>query len=181
MFTKEDFKKEFNKNIEFLKDKLSKIHSGRANSNIVEDIKINYQNFDIPLKQLASIYSQGTKTLIIEPWDKETIQAIERAFLQANLHATTTIKDQKIWLNFPSLTEELKIDIIKQIHKYKEEARISVRNSREEFWTVIQNLNREKKISEDEKFKLKDSLQEIVDEYNKSIDEISEQKIKNLG
>ncbi|KKP28473.1 MAG: Ribosome-recycling factor [Parcubacteria group bacterium GW2011_GWA2_31_28] len=180
MFTKEDFKTEFNKSIEFLKDKLAKIHSGRANSSIVEDIKVNYQNFDMPLKQLASISLQGAKTLIIEPWDKGAIQAVERSLLQANLHATPNTEGQKIWLIFPSLTKELKIDIEKQIHKYKEEARISLRNNREEFWNTIQDLEREKEISEDEKFRLKDLLQEVVDECNKNIDEISEQKIKNL-
>ena len=110
MFTKEDFKTEFNKSIEFLKDKLAKIHSGRANSSIVEDIKVNYQNFDMPLKQLASISLQGAKTLIIEPWDKGAIQAVERSLLQANLHATPNTEGQKIWLIFPSLTKELKID-----------------------------------------------------------------------
>lgn len=180
MFIKEDFKTEFSKSIEFLKNKLAKIHSGRANSSIVEDIKVSYQNFDMPLKQLASISSQGAKVLIIEPWDKGAIQSIERALLQANLRATVNTEGQKIWLNFPSLTEELKIDIKKQIHKHKEEARISLRNNREEFWTTIQDLEREKEISEDEKFKLKDLLQEAVDECNKNIDEISEQKIANI-
>lgn len=180
MFTKEDFKTEFNKSIDFLRDKLIKIHSGRANANMIEDILINYQNFDMPLKQLASITSQGAKTLVIEPWDKGAINAIEHGILKENLHVTPNTEGQKIYLNFPSLTQELKTDIIKQINSYKEEARISARNIREEFLSTIKNLEHDKEISEDDKFRLKDLLQESIDECNKIIDEISEQKINNL-
>lgn len=180
LFSKDNVKREFEKAIEVYKERLLHIHTGQANPSLVENIKIIYQGFEMKLQELASIRLEGPRTLVIEPWDKGSTGDIEKALYQAKRNFNPQIRVNAIYLNFPSLTEEMRQSSVKEIHSLKEEARIKIRRVRDEEWESIQKAQKGGGIREDEKFRLKEELQILVDEYNERIEEMTEKKIKSL-
>ena len=180
MFSKEEVKKELEKALEIFKERLLRVHTGQATPALVEDIKVTYQGYEARLKELASLRNEGPRTIVIEPWDKGSVGDIERGIVAAKNTLNPQIKGTAIYLTFPSLTQEMRQSLIKEIKEMKEEARVKVRRVRDDFWEKIQHAQKEGEIGEDDKFRFKDELQEMVDEYNTKIEEMTERKIKIL-
>ena len=162
--------------IEHLNAEMGKIRTGRANPALIENLTVDYYGVKTPLKQIASINVPESRSLVIQPWDKGALVYIESALRESDLGFNPNNDGQVIRINIPPLTEERRKELVKVLNQRAEDAKISVRNVREEVWKEIQEAEKEGKISEDDKFSGKDYLQKIVDEYNKKIEEIREKK-----
>lgn len=176
----EDEKIELDNSIEHLLSEMGKIRTGRANPALVESLMVDYYGSKTPLKQVASINTPEARLLVIQPWDKGALTAIESAIRESDLNLNPNNDGQVIRINIPPLTEERRKELVKLLNQKAEDAKISIRNIREEAWKEIQNMKKEGNISEDDKFSGKDQLQKVVDEYNKKIDEIREKKEKEI-
>ncbi|HOX10999.1 MAG TPA: ribosome recycling factor [Candidatus Moranbacteria bacterium] len=164
------------KAIEHLKIETAKIRTGRANPSMVEDLLVDYYGTKTPMKQVASINTPEPRMIVIQPWDKGALTAIETAIRESDLNLNPNNDGALVRVNIPMLTEDRRKDMVKILNQKTEDGRIVVRSIREEIWKEIQDSQRDGKISEDDKFKGKDKLQEIVDEYNKKIEDIRTKK-----
>jgi len=171
----DNLKLELEKTIQFLKSELVKIKTSRATSAMVEDIEIDCYNQKFPIKQLASINVPQPRLITIQPWDKSILQDIERG-IRNKSSFSPVVDGDLIRINIPALNEEQRKEYCKIIADKSEEARISIRLHRERVWKEIQELERKGEIREDDKFKAKDELQELIDDYNKKIDEMKKSK-----
>lgn len=180
VFSKDQVKKGLEKILEELRGNLSHIHTGQVSPALVENIKVQYQGFEMRLMEMTSIRIEGPRTLVIEPWDKNAVMDIERAILQEKRGIAPQIKGSLIFLSFPTITQETKMLLIKEIKKIEEEERIKIRQVRDEFWEKIKKAESQGEIRQDDKFKFKDQLQEVVDEYNKKLEEMAQSKIASL-
>lgn len=173
-------KTDLDKALEYLRDELSKLRTGRANPSLVESISVDYYGTKTPIKQLASINVPEARLIAINPWDKSALASIESSIRSSDLGFNPVNDGQIIRINIPALTEERRKDLVKVLNQKAEEARITVRNIREETWKEIQNREESGTISEDEKFRGKDMLQKVIDEYNEKIEKIREVKEREI-
>lgn len=179
----EDAKKHFEETLSFLRKELAGLQTGRASIGMVEDLEVECYGSRMPLRELAAIHAPEPRQIIIQPWDKNIVKDIEKAINQSPIELSPVTDGESIRLNIPSLNEERRKEIVKVLKDKIEEGRISIRHYREEAWKNIQDMEKEGQISEDDKFKAKDQLQKVVDEYNKKIDEMGhhkEQEIINI-
>ncbi|HOW60157.1 MAG TPA: ribosome recycling factor [Candidatus Moranbacteria bacterium] len=172
----DEHKNDLEKAIEYFKKELGKIRTGRASSALVEDIQVDYYGTKSPLKQIASISTPEPRQIVIQPWDRGALVSIEAAIRESDLNLNPNNDGTLIRINIPMLTEERRKDMVKILNQKSEEGRIAIRSIREEMWKKVQEMERKGEISEDDKFKSKDKMQEIVDEYNKKIEEIRAKK-----
>jgi len=171
---------EFEKTLKFLEGELAKIRTSRASPSLVEDIEVDCFGNKFSLKQLAAISSPEANKIIIQPWDTSYIEPIEKAILQSGLGMSSAVDKNIIRLSLPLLTEEYRHSLIKILNQKAEETRQTARHWREDAWNKIQKAEKEKKLSEDDKFRGKDELQKLIDEYNKKIKELVDKKEKEL-
>ena len=177
----EKFKTEMDKAVAFLDRELQKIRTSRATPALVEDVVVNCFNQNFPLKQLASISAPEPRQILIQPWDKSYVEGIVAALSKTGTGANPIVDRDTIRINLPSLTEEYRQDLLKLVSAKEEETRQIIRKFREEAWSKIQNFAREGQIREDDKFRGKDELQKLVDEYNKKIDAVGDKKRKEIS
>ena len=173
-------KPELDKVINFLERELAKIRTGRATPSLVEDIVCECFGQKFPLKQLAAISVPESKQILIQPWDKSYLEPIVNAFSKAGLGVSPIVDKDLIRISLPPLSEEYRKNLIKIFSEKQEEARKTIRRWREEAWDEIQEKFRAGKIREDDKFRAKDELQELVDEYNEKIEEMGERKKREI-
>ncbi len=177
----EKIKPETDKAIAFFESELSKIHAGRTSSALVEDVVVDCFGEKFPLKQLAAISVPEPRKIIIQPWDQSYVEGIVASLSKANLGGISPIVEKDvIRLNLPDLSQEYREKIVKIVSEKKEEVRIAVKRWREEAWKEIQDKSKEKEIKEDNKFRAKDELQELVTECNERIDKIAERKKEEI-
>ncbi len=177
----ENLRKELDKALEFLKNDVAQIRSGRANPALVENIKVEAYGNKLNLKEVASIMVPDAKTLNIQVWDKTLVNAVLKGIEESRLGLNPNIDGQNIRLIMPPLVIERKLELIKLLHEKLEQARIKIRRGRDDAWHKIQNLEKEKALSQDDKFRAKDDLQRIVDEYNGKVKEIGGRKEKEIN
>jgi ribosome recycling factor len=171
---------EMKKAIEATKREFLEIRSGRANPKMVEGIRVNYYGTPTLLRDIATISVPEATMLIINPWDPNSIKEIERAILQSDLGINPIVDGKVIRLLVPPLSEERRGELIKIVKKVAEEGKISIRTIRRDAKEKIRNLEKEKKISEDDRFKTEEQLQKLTDKYVEEIDKILEEKEKEL-
>lgn len=171
---------EFEKVIEHLKMEAGKVRTGRATPSLVEDVMINYYGVKTPLKQIATISAPEPRSIVIQPWDRSALASIEGAIRESDLNLNPMNDGVLVRLNIPMLTEERRREMVKILNQKAEEGRIALRSVREDAWKEIQKIEADGGMSEDDKFKGKEKLQEIVDEYNKKIEEIRVVKEKEI-
>ncbi|MBZ1356194.1 MAG: ribosome recycling factor [Candidatus Nealsonbacteria bacterium] len=170
----------FDKVVVFFEKDISTIRTGRATPSLVENITVDSYGVKMPLKQVASISVPSPRMLLIQPWDRSTIPSIEKAVLQSDLGVSPVTDNGSIRVSLPSLTEEYRKSLTKILNEKGEEARVSLRKAREEAWKDIQDSFKEGTVREDDKFKGKDDLQKVVDEYNKKIEEVTDRKKREI-
>jgi len=175
-----DSKPKMDKAIERFQEEIGKLRTGRASSAIVENLMVDYYGSKSPLKQIASISVPEPRLIVISPWSKDNLVDIEKAINEAGLGLNPTNDGQVVRIATPPLNEERRTELVKVLGKYAEEARVLVRQAREEAWDEIQDLVKSGELAEDDKFKGKDNLQKIVNEYNGKIEEIREKKEKEI-
>ncbi len=170
----------FNKTLEHLKEELKKIRTGRASSNLVENLSVDYYGSSSPLKQVASLTVSDSQTITISPWNRDNLVNIEKAVRESQLNLNPVNDGKVIRINIPPLNEERRRELVKILNQKTEEARVSIRKIRENIWDEIQESEKRKEISEDDKFLGKDKIQKIVDEYNNKIEEIRKKKEEEI-
>lgn len=171
---------DFEAAIEHFKVEGGKLRTGRANPSLVEDLLVDYYGTKTPLKQIASVNTPEARLIAIQPWDRGALVAIESAIRESDLNLNPTNDGILIRIALPMLTEERRKDLVKVLNQKAEEARISVRSIREDAWKEIQAAENDGLMSEDDKFKGKEKLQEVVDEFNKKIEEVRAKKEQEI-
>ena len=174
------FKKSWRLIIDSYKNDIFGLRSGRVNSGLVEDILAESYGSKMPLKQLATITSDSAHSLVIQPWDKSSIPAIEKAVQDAQLGVNPSNDGNIIRLNFPPLTEEKRQVMIKLLGQKTEEHKIRFRQSRDDVKKKFQQDVLSKDSDEDLKFKFQDLLQKEVDAFNAEVDGLKEKKEKEI-
>lgn len=156
------------------------IRTGRASPAIVEGIKVNYYGTSTPLKQLANISVPAPKTIAIQPWDDSSIEAIEKAILKSNIGLTPNNDGKVIRLNMPELTKERRKELVKHIKKIAEDGKVSMRRVRRDANDSIEKMEKNKELTEDDKYRFEEKVQEITDEFTGKIDGLLKKKEKEL-
>lgn len=169
-------KPEMDKSVEHYINDIGQLRTGRASVSILDSISVDYYGTKTPLKQVASITVPEPRTIVISPWDKGSLAGIEKAIRESQLNLNPNNDGQVVRINIPALTEERRKDLVKVLNQKTEDAKISIRKHREEAWDEIQRAEKEGLMGEDDKFIGKEKLQEVVDEYNKKIEEIRVKK-----
>ena len=173
-------KVEFEKAVEHFKEELGQLRTGRASSALVENLMVEYYGSMSPLKQIASISIPEARTIAISPWSRDSLINIEKAIRESQLNLNPINDGQLIRINMPALNEERRKELVKVLNQKAEEARVVVRKVRENIWDEIQEIEKQGKIGEDDKFSGKDKLQKVVDEYNEKIDEFRKKKEEEI-
>ncbi len=168
------------KAIESLKKDIAGIRTGRASLGIFEGITVDYYGTPTPINQVATMSVPESRLIIIQPWDLKMIAEIEKAILKSDLGLNPSNDGKIIRIAIPPLTEERRKQIIKQVHKRVEEAKIAVRNIRRDSNDEVKKLEKEKKMSEDDAKKTLEEIQKLTDSYIKRTDEINSHKEKEL-
>jgi len=173
-------KPETEKAISFLDRELAKIRTSRVNPSLVEDVVVDCFGQKFPLKQLAAISTPGPKQILIQPWDKSYMEGIVAALERTGIGANPIVDKDIIRITLPPLTEEYRKNLLRIVSEKQEETRKTIRHWRDEAWKEIQEGEKEGKIREDDKFRGKDELQKLVDEYSEKIEKMGEGKKKEI-
>ena len=173
-------KPELEKSFKFLEGELSKIRTSRASPALVEDIEVSAFGSKFALKQLGAISTPQTNQIIIQPWDASYIEPIEKAIAQSGLGMSCAVDKNLIRLNLPLLTEEYRLSLGKILNEKAEQTKQVIRRQRDEAWNKIQAAEKAKEISEDDKFRGKDDLQKVVDDYQEKIKVLVDKKKNEL-
>jgi len=174
--TLKDTKDKMDKAIEAFRHDLTTVRTGRANPAILEDITVDYYGVPTPINQVGNISTPEPRLLVIQPWDKSVITAIEKAILAANLGINPANDGQLIRLPIPQLTEERRKELVKQVHKKAEEFKVEVRNIRRQANDELKKLGKQDGISEDAVKGAEEEIQDMTRDYAEKIDEITEHK-----
>ena len=166
----------FEKTLETLGKNFTKVRAGRANPSSLDPVFVEYYGAKTPLKQLASISVVDGNELLIKPFDKSTLKEIERGINEANLGFNPINSGESIRIVMPTLTEDRRKELVKQAKEMSEDTRVTVRNLRRDILDDI----RKDKLPEDEEKTLEKNVQDMVNEYNKKIDSIFDEKEKEL-
>jgi ribosome recycling factor len=174
--TEEKMKKAF----ESVTREFGEIRTGRASPTLVEGLRVDYYGTPTLLKQLASISTVDTHMLVIQPWDATAIGEIEKAIQKSNLGVNPSDDGKLIRLSFPQLSKDRRQELAKEIHKMAESGRISLRTIRRDAKEHLEKLEKDKFVSEDEKFRGIDELQKHVDKYIAKVDDLLKNKEKEV-
>lgn len=175
-----DLKTRSEKTLEHLRGTLQGIRTGRAHPALVEDIKVDYFGTPTPIKNMGSVNVPEARQLVITPWDKTAIKAIEKAIQSSSLGINPQNDGESIRLNLPELTKERRVELTKIINKMAEEARIAIRNVRREINDGLKKLEKDSKITEDELKKFSKDAQEQTDLFIKKVDMMLVDKEKEI-
>jgi ribosome recycling factor len=169
-----------NKTIEALRKDLVRIRTGRASTALLDGVKVNCYDAQMPLDQVASLSVPESRLITIKPWDQSIIGEIEKSILKSELGLTPMNDGKIIRIPIPPLTENRRKELVKVAKKTAEEGKIAVRNHRRESNELLKELKNEKEISEDDFFKAQEEVQNITDEYIKKVDQITAEKEKEI-
>ncbi|HNW09708.1 MAG TPA: ribosome recycling factor [bacterium] len=171
---------DLDKAIEHFQEDIAVLKTGRANPAILDNIRVDAYGVLTPLNQLSSISVPEARSIIIQPWDKNVIKAMEKAVREAGLDLGIANEGDRIRITVPQMTEESRREIVKLLGQKEEQARIAVRNIREDIKEKILAAEKNKEFGEDEKFSLVEELDKTVSDYNNKIKEISQAKEQEI-
>ncbi|MES1964342.1 ribosome recycling factor [Psychrobacter sp. AH5] len=166
---KQDGEERMKKTIDALESTFSKVRTGRAHPGMLSGIMVSYYGADTPLNQVASVNVEDSRTLLVQPFDRTMVQAVDKAIREADLGLNPMTADV-IRVPMPSLTEETRRDMQKLARGEAENSRVSIRNIRRDMMNDIKDLAKEKEISEDDERRASDDIQKITDKYIDIID-----------
>ena len=168
------------KAVTHLKEDLAGIRTGRASASVLNRITVEYYGTPVPLNQLASINVPEPRTLMVQPFDKGALGAIEKAIQTSDLGITPSNDGNVIRLGFPPLTQERRKELVKQLHGRAEEGRVAIRNVRRHAKEQMEKLEKDSAISQDELARGEKELQKLTDRFVTEIDEIQRHKEQEL-
>ncbi len=170
--TEEDMKKA----VQYFKNEIAGLRTGRASTALVEEIKVDYYGSKIPIKQLASVSVPEPNQIMLQVWDKNAVELVEKAIME-NLSLTPQKQGNVLRVTLPPLTEERRKELIRMLHKMAEEARVAVRNIRRDAKELIED---QEGVSEDEVKRALERLQKITDKYIEEINRLAENKEREI-
>lgn len=168
------------KAIKSLQSNIMKVRTGRASANVLDGVMVDYYGSPTPIKQVGQISTPEARLLQIQPFDKTIMSEIEKAIINANLGLNPSNDGNFIRIQFPALTEEKRKDLVKQVKKMGEDAKIAIRNSRRDNNELVKKSEKDKLITEDDVKKFTDEIQKITDNYIKDVDTVVSAKEKEL-
>jgi len=168
------------KAIENFRYELNKIRTGKASASILDGIKVNYYGSVVPLNQAANVSVPEARLITIQPWDKTMINEIEKTIQKSDLGLTPISDGHIIRLPIPPLTEERRVELVKQTKRLGEEIKVSIRNSRRDANDEMKKSEKDGNISEDDSRRGHTNIQELTDGYIKSVDDILKNKEKEI-
>lgn len=175
-----DVKERMEKTIETVRTNFNSIRTGRANPAMLDRVEVDYYGTPVSLKSIAQISTPDSSSLLIQPYDKSSLKAIEKAIVNSDLGSTPNNDGEVIRLTLTQLTSERRKELSKVVAKQAEEGKVAIRNIRRDAIKAYDKLEKEKKLSEDNVKDLSGDLQKVTDEYMKKIDSIYKQKEKEL-
>lgn len=176
----ESFKPDFSKAVTRFHEEIEKLKAGRATPLLVEDVLVECYGVKTPLKQVASISVPEPSLLQIEPWDKSVLKDIEKSLTIANLDLSLSINGSVLRAKIPALTEEKRKQIIKILHDKREEARVILRQLRDKIKKDIEAQEKDKQISQDEKFSLIEELDKLTKDKTQEIENLTKNKEEEI-
>lgn len=176
----DNYKPDFEKSLSILTESLTTLRVGRANAMMVENIMVDAYGSQTQLKQMASITVPEARTIIVVPWDKAIIKDIEKAIELANIGINPVNEGAQLRLTVPALTEESRKELVKSVREKMEKTRIAIRQIRDKAKDGIVKQERNKQITEDDKYDLQKKLDEMVKDYNEQIKSMGDNKEKEI-
>jgi ribosome recycling factor len=173
-------KKDFDAAFEFAKKEAATIRTGRANPSMVEDIPVEYVGTRLRMKELATITTPEPRSIMIQPWDKNALSAIEKAIKDSSLELNPVVDSNAVRLKIPPLTEERRKEFTRLLSQKIEEARIKIRQIREDIIRKVQAEVRAKTARDDDLRNAKEDIQKITDDLNKRLEELAKKKEQEL-
>ena len=175
-----EFQRKMEKTLDVLASDFAAVRAGRANAQVLDRITVEYYGVPTPLNQVGTISSPAPRTLVIQPWDTTLLRAIEKAIQVSDLGINPQNDGRVIRLAFPQLTEERRKELIKQVKKYGEDAKVAVRNVRRDAVDYVKKAQKKGELTEDDQKKSEKDIQDLTDKFTKRIDEMCSVKEKEL-
>jgi ribosome recycling factor len=169
-----------NKTIETLQSELAKIRTGKATTVLLDSIKVDYYGNMVPLNQVGNVSVLDAHTLAITPWEKQMVQIIDKAILEANLGLNPISDGTNLKIPIPALNEERRKELVKLVRKFGEESKVAIRNVRRDAIDHLKREEKEKKMSEDQLHDAEKEVQKLTDDHTKLIDDTLKHKEKEI-
>ena len=175
-----EYARRMDKALEHLEEEFGAVRAGRANAKVLDRITVEYYGSETPLNGVATISSPDARTLVIQPWDTKLLKDIQKAIQTSDLGINPQNDGRVIRLTFPMLTEDRRKDLVKQVKKYAEDAKVAMRNVRRDGMDYVKKLKKNSEITEDEQKKAEKDLQDLLDKMIKKVDAAYAAKEKEL-
>ena len=175
-----DYARRMDKASDHLNEEFGAVRAGRANAKVLDRITVEYYGSETPLNGVATISSPDARTLVIQPWDTKLLKEIGKAIQMSDLGINPQNDGRVIRLTFPQLTEERRKDLVKQVKKYAEDAKVAMRNIRRDGMDYVKKLKKNSEITEDDQKKAEKDLQDLLDKNIKKVDAALAAKEKEL-
>jgi len=175
-----DAESKFDSTIQHLTSELATIRTGQTSPSLIEDLSVTAYDAEYTLKELAALSIPEANVILIQPWDHSVVEAIERAINTSSIGIQPAVDGTNIRLVVPALSQERRDQFVKQVGLLAEDARVAVRNIRQEKMKSIDGLEEDGKISEDERDRAKKEIQQLVDTINTKIDDLKERKTESI-
>jgi ribosome recycling factor len=168
------------KALDALRKEYATLRAGRATTSLLDKIAVDYYGTPTPVNQVANISVPEPRMIVIQPWEKNMLSAIEKAIMKSDLGLSPNSDGTVIRLNIPQLTQQRRTELVKVVHKKSEEARVAIRNLRRDANEAVKKAEKDKTISEDEAKKGQDDMQKLTDKYIKEVDKVMAAKEKEI-
>ena len=168
------------KSVASLKQELTKLRTGRAHTSLLDHITVEYYGAQVPLSQVSNVGVEDSRTLVVTPWEKDMVSAIEKAIMTSDLGLNPASAGTVIRVPLPALTEERRKDLIRVVRHEAEGGRVAIRNIRRDALGDVKDLLKEKMIGEDDDHRAHDEIQAITDKYVAEIDKVLHEKEEEL-
>ncbi len=175
-----DIESRMKKTISVLKEELTRIRTGRANASLLDHIRVPYYGSDVPITQIANLSVPEPRSIVIAPWEKTMLGAVEKAILASDLGLTPNNDGVIIRLTLPELTEDRRKEFVKQVKQIGEKARVAVRNIRRDANEEVKKLVKDEALPEDESKRRQDQIQHLTDQYIAEIEHVLERKEQDI-
>ncbi len=176
----QDAKSRMEKSVESLRVELTKIRTGRAHPSLLDHVMVDYYGTMTPIKQVANVVAEDSRTLAVTPWEKPMVKAIEKAIMVADLGLNPVTAGTVIRVPMPALTEERRRDLVRVVKSEGESGKVAIRNIRRDANSDFKELLKEKEVSEDESRNAEETVQKLTDKYVADIDVLLEAKEKEM-
>ena len=168
------------KSVEALRDEFKRLRTGRAHTGLLEHITVEYYGTRVPIHQTATVAVEDARTLVVSPWEKQMVSAVERAIINSDLGLTPVTAGVVIRVPLPPMTEERRRDMVRVVRHETEVARVAVRNIRRDILSDVKDLVAEKMATEDDQHRAYDDVQKLTDRYIAAMDELLGEKEKEI-